>query len=85
MQKIHACINDCILNRGDHEDKNEYPVCTASRYKIRRDDPGDVEGEPPPEEGSCQGDVVCSYNTTVEMFIQKQRACQIVVMAQRGT
>ena len=23
------------------------PVCTALRYKIRRDDPGDVEGEPP--------------------------------------
>ena len=23
------------------------PVCTALRYKIRRDDPGDVEGEAP--------------------------------------
>jgi hypothetical protein len=23
------------------------PVCTALRYKIRRDDPGDVDGEPP--------------------------------------
>ena len=23
------------------------PVCHASRYKIRRDDPGDVEGEHP--------------------------------------
>ena len=47
VQKIHACINDCILYRGDHEDKNECPVCGALRYKIRRDDPGDVEGEPP--------------------------------------
>ena len=47
VQKIHACINDCILYRGNHEDKNECPVCGALRYKIRRDDPGDVEGEPP--------------------------------------
>jgi len=23
------------------------PVCSALRYKIRKDDPGDVEGEPP--------------------------------------
>jgi len=47
VQKIHACINDCILYRGDDENKNECRVCGALRYKIRRDDPGDVEGEPP--------------------------------------
>ena len=47
VQKIHACINDCILYRDEHEDKNECPVCGALRYKIRRDDPGDVEGELP--------------------------------------
>jgi hypothetical protein len=23
------------------------PVCTALQYKIRKDDPGDIEGEPP--------------------------------------
>ena len=46
VQKIHACINDCILYRDEHEDKNECSVCGALRYKIRRDDPGDVEGEP---------------------------------------
>ena len=28
MQKIHACINDCILYRGEeYENKNECPVC----------------------------------------------------------
>ena len=48
VQKIHACINDCILYRGEeYENMDACPVCTALRYKIRRDDPGDVEGEPP--------------------------------------
>ncbi|KAK1627238.1 hypothetical protein QYE76_001553 [Lolium multiflorum] len=43
--KIHACI-DCILYRGEYENLNECPVCTALRYKIRGDDPGDdVEGQ----------------------------------------
>ena len=46
VQKIHACINDCILYRGEYIDKNDSPVCGALRYKIRRDDPGDVEGQP---------------------------------------
>ena len=47
VQKIHACINDCILYRGEkYENMDQCPVCTASRYKIRQDDPGDVEGEP---------------------------------------
>ncbi|KAK1653093.1 hypothetical protein QYE76_070898 [Lolium multiflorum] len=48
VQKIHACINDCILYRGEkYENLNKCPICGALRYKIRRDDPGDVEGEPP--------------------------------------
>src|SRR3954462_1137728 len=47
VQKIHACPNDCILYRGEYENLNECPVCGALRYKIRRDDPGDVEGERP--------------------------------------
>jgi hypothetical protein len=45
VQKIHACINDCILYRGEYENLNAYPVCSAFRYKIGRDDPGDVKGE----------------------------------------
>ena len=48
IQKIHACPNDCILYRGkEYEKLDACPVCHASRYKIRRDDPGDVEGERP--------------------------------------
>ncbi|KAK1606452.1 hypothetical protein QYE76_030125 [Lolium multiflorum] len=47
VQKIHACINDRILYRGEYENLDACPVCTALRYKIRRDDPGDVEGERP--------------------------------------
>ena len=48
VQKIHACINDCILYRGEHENLNACSVCGALRYKIRRDDPGDVEGDDHP-------------------------------------
>jgi hypothetical protein len=46
IQKIHACPNDCIMYRGkDYENLDECPVCKASRYKLRRDDSGNVEGE----------------------------------------
>jgi hypothetical protein len=46
VQKIHACINNCILYHGEeYENLEACPVCTALRYKIRRDDPGDVDGE----------------------------------------
>ena len=49
IQKIHACPNDCILYHGnEYENLDECPVCKAVRYKIRRDDPGDVEGEQRP-------------------------------------
>ena len=48
VQNIHACPNDCILYRGEeYENLNACPVCGALRYKISRDDPGDVEGERP--------------------------------------
>ena len=47
VQKIHACPNDCILYRGEYENLDACPVCSALRYKIRKDNPGDVEGEPP--------------------------------------
>ena len=48
VQKIHASPNDCILYRGEeYENLNACPVCGALRYKIRRDNPGNVEGECP--------------------------------------
>ena len=47
VQKIHACPNDCILYRGAYEDLNACLVCGALRYKIRRDDPGDVDSKRP--------------------------------------
>jgi hypothetical protein len=50
IQKIHACPNDCILYHGkDYENLDECPIYKASRYKIRRDDFGDVEGEEHPK------------------------------------
>ena len=47
MQKIHACPNDYILYRCTYEYLNTCPVCGALRYKNRRDDPGNVDGERP--------------------------------------
>ncbi|XP_052169261.1 uncharacterized protein LOC127785978, partial [Oryza glaberrima] len=46
VQKIHACPNDCILYRGEeYENLEACLVCKALRYKIRRDDPGEVDGQ----------------------------------------
>jgi hypothetical protein len=48
VQKIHACPNDYILYCSEkYENMDKCPVYTALRYKIRKDDPGDIEGEPP--------------------------------------
>jgi hypothetical protein len=48
VQKIHAYPNDCILYRCDeYENVDACPVCGALRYKIRRDNAGEVEGEHP--------------------------------------
>nr|GEW94437.1 hypothetical protein [Tanacetum cinerariifolium] len=33
VQRIHACLNDCILYRKDYKDLHECPVCMESRYK----------------------------------------------------
>jgi len=49
IEKIHACPNDCILYRGEHEILDECPICIASRYKILRDAPSDVEDEECPK------------------------------------
>jgi len=49
VQKICACPNDCILYRGQYENLDACPLCEALRYKIRRDDPGKVEGERRPK------------------------------------
>ncbi|KAK1699049.1 hypothetical protein QYE76_015746 [Lolium multiflorum] len=60
VQKIHACINDCILYRGEkYENLNKCPICGALRYKIRKDDPGDVEGEPPRKRVSAKAAGFC--------------------------
>jgi hypothetical protein len=33
VQKIHACLNHCILYRGNFENATTCPVCNVSRYK----------------------------------------------------
>jgi hypothetical protein len=48
VQKIHACPNDYILYHGEeYKNLNACLVYSALRYKTRRDDPRDVEGERP--------------------------------------
>ena len=46
VQKIHACPNDYILYRDEYEKLDACPVCDVKQYKIRQNDPGDVDGEP---------------------------------------
>ena len=65
---MHA-PNDCILYRSDYENLDACPICSALRYKIRKDDPGDVEGEPPRKRVPCEGHVVFAYNTTFEASV----------------
>ena len=36
VQKIHACVNDCILYRGEYKDSHACPTCKHARYKCRR-------------------------------------------------
>ena len=46
VQKIYACLNDCIHYRGDeYENLDVCFVCSTLHYKIRKNDPRDVEGE----------------------------------------
>jgi hypothetical protein len=33
VERIHACLNHCILYRKEHEFKDKCPRCNASRYK----------------------------------------------------
>jgi hypothetical protein len=48
VHKIYTCPNDCILYRVDeYKNFDACPICSALGYKIRREDPGDVEGERP--------------------------------------
>ena len=47
VQKIQACPNDCILYRGEEYEKlDACAVCDAKQYKIRQNDPGEVDREP---------------------------------------
>ena len=32
-KQIHACQNDCILYRGEYQNKQECPVCKEKRYR----------------------------------------------------
>ena len=63
VHKIHTCPNDCILYRDEYENLDACPVCSALRYKIRKDDPGDVEGGVPGRE------FLFAYNTLFEASV----------------
>ena len=36
VQKIHACVNGCILYPGEYKDLCACPICKHARYKHRR-------------------------------------------------
>ena len=38
-KQIHSCKNDCILYRGEYQNKVECPVCKENRYHIGVQDP----------------------------------------------
>ena len=38
VQRIHACPNDCILYRNEHENMHTCPRCGVSRYKVKDGD-----------------------------------------------
>jgi hypothetical protein len=42
-KQIHSCKNDCILYRGEYQNKVEFPVCKENRYRI------DVQGPTVPK------------------------------------
>ncbi|KAK1669501.1 hypothetical protein QYE76_057660 [Lolium multiflorum] len=33
-EKYHACINDCVIYRGEYKDRTTCPVCGHGRYKV---------------------------------------------------
>ena len=37
-QKIHACLNDCILYRHEFQEMLKCPRCGVSRYKVKDDE-----------------------------------------------
>jgi hypothetical protein len=46
-EKIHACVNDCVLFRGDYTELDKFPTCDESRWKetggTEKDDPVDSD------------------------------------------
>ena len=46
VQKVHACPNDYILYCDEYEKLDACLVYDTKWYKIRQNNPGDVDGEP---------------------------------------
>ena len=45
-KKIHACPNDCILDRKEHASRHECPKCGLPWYKMKNIDGESLEGPP---------------------------------------
>jgi len=65
-QKIHVCLNDCILYRKKFEGLHKCPRRGVSRYKVKDDD-GDEDDMK--KESSCKSIVVSSNHTTIKTFV----------------
>ena len=83
VQKIHACPNDYILYRSEYEDLNACPICGALRYKISRNEHGDVEGERPRKKIPAKVMWYSPIIPRLKCLFQNKKACQGDAMAQR--
>ena len=53
-QKIHVCLNNCILYRDKFEEMHKCPMCGVSQYKVKDDEEyssDEAQRKVPPNEG----------------------------------
>jgi hypothetical protein len=60
-QKIHACVNDCVLFRKDYEKMDKCPKCGECRWKMTASDVKD-------EESSCGSPMKCVPRKILRYF-----------------
>ena len=45
-EKIHACLNDCMLYRNELRDASSCPTCGMSRWKVNKEGMRNTKGVP---------------------------------------
>ena len=54
-QKIHACLNDCILYKNQFAEMLKCPTCGVSWYKVKDDESNDDEPQTSNVQQRCVG------------------------------